>query len=223
MRLLSMLTAAGLMTTGLAVAAPAAQAAPNCTLLVPSRLSIGTQHRTVTAMQGSDCVSAKVIGAAWYAYYPSSKLVTFVGFENSARSAHFDLADSMPLGRWVWQPHGAYYGQGFPVPQNTAYSTVRLASYGRVVATRTGAKVNVKTTAGRYWQSGHKFIRWSGARGQIQWKTPGTTTWHGLKDVYSSTTGAYSYTYTTSASREYRVVLTATSTIWESTSPVVRK
>jgi hypothetical protein len=44
-----------------------------------------------------------------------------------------------------------------------------------------------------------------------------------LKEVYSTSTGAYSYTYTTSAVRDYRVILQVTGTIWESTSPIVRK
>ncbi len=79
------------------------------------------------------------------------------------------------------------------------------------------------------WQPGPRlttalgFIGWSGARGQIQWHTPSSAAWHGHKDVYSTSTGTYSYTYTTDATREYRVLLNAVSTIWESTSPVVRR
>jgi len=40
-----------------------------------------------------------------------------------------------------------------------------------------------------------------------------------LKEVYSNSTGAYSYTYTTSAVRDYRVVFPTISVMWGSTSP----
>jgi hypothetical protein len=111
------------------------------------------------------------------------------------------------------------------LPVRAYYTDIRLASYGRITAIRYGSKVNVRTAAARYWQGGSKFIGWSGARGQIQWRTPGTTTWHGLKEVYSNSSGTYSYTYATSASATTASCSTTTTnnTIWGSTSPVVRR
>jgi hypothetical protein len=60
-----------------------------------------------------------------------------------------------------------------------------------------------------------------GLRGQIQYRTPDTSTWRALKEVYSYSNGTYSYAYTTSAARYYRVVLydASNKTIWGSTSP----
>jgi hypothetical protein len=222
MRLLSLATAAGLMTTGLAVAAPAADAAGTCSLYVQTKFSIGTQLRPTIVTLGPNCQGPPVVSASWALQHPTRGRVQVIKFENGAGWAWFDVTDTLPLGKWTWQPLGAKDPQGGAVFQYTTHSEARLASYGRVVATRIGGKVNVKTTARQYNAYAHAFIGWA-ARGQIQWRTPGSATWHGLKDVYSSSTGAYSYTYTTSASREYRVVLTATSTVWGSTSPVVRR
>jgi hypothetical protein len=226
--MLSLLAAAGLVAGGAVAAAPAATAAGTCSVYVTSRFSIGQPYRAVTIPQGPNCATAGVVDAAWYAYHPTKGLVgPGTVYRNSSRSTTIDLIDGLPLGRWTWRPNGAYDATGNAVYQYTTTTDVRLATYGRVVPTRSGTKVNVKTTAMRYrqsdyWQSG-KFIGWSGARGQIQYRTPGTTTWHGLKDVYSTSTGAYSYTYTTSAVRDYRVVFTDVSTMWGSTSPIVRK
>lgn len=55
--------------------------------------------------------------------------------------------------------------------------------------------------------AGEKFIGWAYARGQIQYRVNGGTVWHPLKDVYSNSSGAYSYTYSISAARYYRMVL----------------
>ncbi|HEY0692133.1 MAG TPA: hypothetical protein VGD71_24205 [Kribbella sp.] len=223
MRLLSLLAAAGLVAGGAVAAAPAATAAGTCSLYVPSRFSIGQEYRDITVPQGPNCAAAGVVGAFWFAHHPTKGDVTDAGYENKARSTTVTLYDTMPIGRWTWRPGTAWDTTGTVVYQYTTYTDVRLATYGRVTPTRSGTKVNVKTTAMRYWQGGHKFIGWSGARGQIQYRTPGTTTWRALKDVYSTSTGAYSYTYTTSAVRDYRVVFGDVSTMWGSTSPIVRK
>lgn len=223
MRLFSLFAAAGLAATGIVATAPAASAAPSCSLYVASKFSIGQPYRAITVKEGPNCIDAGVTDAAWFAYHPTQGLVEGAVFQNSARSDVVDLYSSMPLGKWTWRPDGAFRADFSEVFQYTTYTDVRLASYGRVVATRTGSKVNLKTTARRYWAGGDQFINWSGARGQLQYRVNGGTVWHPLKDVYSTTSGTYSYTYTIANTRDYRVVLNPVSTIWESTSPTVHK
>ena len=224
MRLLSLLAAAGLVAGGAVAAAPAASAAGTCSLYVTSRFSIGQPYRAVTIPQGPNCAAAGVVDAYWIAYHPTQGPVNDAVYADRARSTTIDLYDDeTPLGPWTWRPAFATDANDNDVYQYTTTTDVRLATYGRVTPTRSGTKVNVRTTAMRYWQGGHKFIGWSGARGQIQYRTPGTTTWRGLKEVYSTSTGAYSYTYTTSAVRDYRVVFRDISTMWGSISPIVRK
>ena len=225
MRLPSILAAVGLITTGLVTAAPTASAAGACSLYAPSRIAIGSPFRTIAINQGPNCAAAGVVDAAWTATHPTRGPIDIIIYENSDRSEPFDIFGDDPLGRWTWRPEGAFDASDNTVFQYSPTTDVRLASYGRVAPTRTGSKVNVKTLAGRYWQAGERFIGWSAARGQIQYRTLGTTTWRGLKEVYSTSAGTYSYTYTTSAVRDYRVVLynATNNTIWGSTSPTVRK
>ncbi|MGL5850735.1 MAG: hypothetical protein ACRCZD_08135 [Phycicoccus sp.] len=221
--LASLVTAAAV----LAAAAPsaAASSAGTCSLYVPSRVSIGQPYRAITVRLGPNCAAAGVVEAAWTAYHPTQGLQAILYYDGTSTEV-WDLYEFDAIGRWQWRPEGAYDADLTEVSQYGPYSTdVRLASYGRVTATRSGSRVTVRTTAARYWSDGGRFIGWAGARGQIQWRTPGTTTWRGLKEVYSSPTGTYSYTYSTSQSREYRVVLydNTVKTIWGSTSPTVRR
>jgi hypothetical protein len=223
MRLMSLLAATGLVTAGLVAATPTATAAGTCSLYVPSRFTISQPYRAITVKEGPNCAAAGVVDAAWFAYHPTKGNINGVVYTKSSRAEFVELYDDMPVGRWTWRPMGAYDSADNEVAQYTYITDVRLASYGRVAVTHTGTRVSLKTTAMRYYQSGSKFIGWAGARGQLQYRTPGSTTWHPLKEVYSTSAGTYSYAYATSAVRDYRLVLPAVSTIWESTSPAVRR
>ncbi len=193
-------------------------------MYAPSRIAIGQPFRTYLVRLGPNCAQPpRVDYASWYGYHPTQGLQVVMIYDGTT-AEYWDVDSySTPPGRWTWRPSAAWDINLDDVYQYTTYTDVRMASYGRVTATRIGSRVNVRTTAMRYWGAGEKFIGWSGARGQIQYRTPGTTTWRGLKEVYSYSNGTYSYTYTTTASREYRVILRDVSTIWGSTSPVVRR
>lgn len=194
-------------------------------MYVPSRVSISQPYRGITVPLGPNCAASAVTWADWDGYHPTQGIQDSLLFDHVS-SVVWNLYDWAPIGRWQWRPASAHDGGYNDVYQYGPYYTdIRLASYGRVTATRYGSKINVKTAAARYWQGGSKFIGWSGARGQIQWRAPGTTTWRGLKEVYSTPGGNYSYTYTTNVARDYRVVLydATANTIWGSTSPVVRR
>ncbi|TCN34878.1 hypothetical protein EV644_118128 [Kribbella orskensis] len=225
-RLTALTATIGLAVAGLtAIAAPTATAAGTCSAYIPSRVSIGQPYRGITIRAGSNCQSAQMDWAAWEAYHPTQGYQTSVLFDYPSFSDTWDLYSwDAPLGRWQWRPAGAYDANSNEIYQYGPYYTdVRLSSYGRVTATRSGSRVVVRTAAARYWGAGEKFVGWAYARGQIQYRTPGTSTWRGLKDVYSNSSGTYSYTYPTSAARYYRVVLydAANKTIWGSTSPQV--
>jgi hypothetical protein len=222
MRVPSLLAATGLVATGLIAATPTANAAGACSIYVLTKFSITAPYRAVPVSQGPNCAVAGVVSAAWTGYHPTAGPASVVTFANGARSDTVELYDDVPLGLWNWRPGYAYDANDNAVYQYSPYTDVRLGSYGRVTVARTGTRVNVRTTAMRYWSGGDKFIGWSDARGQIQYRTLGTTTWVGLKDVYSSPTGLYSYTFTSAAARDYRVVLAATPQIWNAVSPTVR-
>jgi len=224
-RLSSVVAALGLASAGLVAASPAAVASGSCSLYVPSKLALTAPERTITVKEGPNCAAAGVVSATWTPHHATAGDGPSVTFANSARSTTFLVEGWYPVGVWTWTPNGAYDAQHVSVYQYSPKTDVRLGSYGRVYPTRSGSKVNVKTLGARYWQEGEKFIGWSYARGQIQYLTPDTTTAHTLKEVYTYSTGTYSYTYSTTAVRDYRVVFynATNNTIWGSTSPVVRK
>lgn len=83
--------------------------------------------------------------------------------------------------------------------------------------------MTVNARALRYWAGGNKYIPYTKKFAVLQWKTPGTSTWHNLKNVTLNTSGKASYTYTVSTSREYRVYVTVTPYIWEHASAAYRR
>jgi hypothetical protein len=100
---------------------------------------------------------------------------------------------------------------------------VDLAAGARLAVTRSGSRVTLTSSAFRYWPTENRIIPWAGSVGQMQWKVPGTTTWRPLKQVWSNSSGKYTYRYTVTAARDYRVYFPATSVIWNASSPTVRK
>src|SRR5215207_9564404 len=109
MRLLSLLAAAGLVAGGAVAAAPAASAAGTCSMYVPSRFSIGQPFREITVPEGPNCAAAGVVDAYWLAYRAgSTDPVNGADYVDKARSTTVVLVDAMPIGRWTWQPDGAW-------------------------------------------------------------------------------------------------------------------
>jgi hypothetical protein len=222
--LISGLAATGLVVSGLVVSAPQATAAGSCSMYIPSRVAVSQPYRAITARLAQNCVSAGVTWANWDGYHFSQGLQEFLIFDGTTTDIWNLYDDFTPLGPWSWRPEGAYDANFDTVYQFGPYSTdVRLGSYSRISAVRSGSRVTLSTLAGRYFPAADTFYGWAGARGQIQYREPGWTSWHGLKEVYSSSTGRYSYTYTTSRSRYYRVVIRPVGTVWGSTSPVIYK
>ncbi|MGH3459963.1 MAG: hypothetical protein ACRDP9_00685 [Kribbellaceae bacterium] len=170
-RLITVIAATGLAAAGLIVTAPTAAAAGSCSAYIPSRVAVGQPYRAITIRAGSNCSIAQMDWAAWYAYHPTQGLqeVAFFEHPNYSDTWHMYSASAYtPIGRWQWRPEGAYDRSSNPIHQYGPYYTdVRLASYGRVTATRIGARVNVRTSAYRYWGDGAKFMDWASARGQI--------------------------------------------------------
>lgn len=125
--------------------------------------------------------------------------------------------DTNRLGTWTWTPVRALPPLTL-AGLNSPTMDVRVGSVSYVAATRSGSHVTVSTRAYRYWTSTHAFGTWGLAQGIIQWRSPGTTTWKNLKNVSSDNYGTYSYRYTVTSQREYRVVMFDGTYVWGNTS-----
>ena len=242
---LRILIAIGLTAGGAVVSSPAAHAgADHCThatLTMPSRVVVASRSQDLNSGKVStDCLNWEAwsygqlgFQAVWRAvgsdglgivdsrWHPLGSEPFIIW---SIPPAHVD--DSMRLGRWVWRPWSGFTA-GDPdheytvlsLPEmNTPATDVRVGSVNYVAAVRHGGRVTVTTRAVRYWTSTHAFGIWAGARGLIQYRVPGQTTWHPLKNVYSDGYGRYSYTYTTSATREYRAIMWDATYVWGAAS-----
>jgi len=127
------------------------------------------------------------------------------------------VSDTQRLGVWTWTPARTLA----PLTLNDLNTTrmdVRVGSVSYASARRSGTTVTVSTRSYRYWTSTHAFGTWGRSTGLIEWRTPGTRTWHGLKNVVADNLGRYSYRYTVSSVREYRVRMYDQPFVWGAAS-----
>ncbi|WP_328993847.1 hypothetical protein OG394_05705 [Kribbella sp. NBC_01245] len=232
MRWKSLFVVAGLVGSALVVSAPMAQAATTnaaapaagrCSLVPPTRLVISAPYRAVTLRVGSDCVAGGWDNAGWTSYHPTRGVQEVAYFFRTSTTMVMDLYDYADLGRWTWRPNGAYDTNNLPMTQNSPYSDVKVGSWAGLTASRSGSKVTLNVSAARYATSLNKFIPYTAAIGQLQYKAPGATTWIALKSVKTTSTGKYTYAYTSAAARDYRVYFPATGLIWNAASTTIRK
>lgn len=183
---------------------------------------ISTPYRAITLRLDSNCAAAGTSYAAWDAYHATGGWQHIAIFDNTSSDV-WDLYDWEQLGRWTWRPGGAWDHSYNDVWQNQPYSDIKIGSWAGVTPTRSGAKVTLNVSAARYAVSLRKFVPSAAAVGQLQYKAPGATKWIALKSVKTSSTGKYTYAYTSTAIRDYRVYFPATNVIWNAASATVRK
>ncbi|GAA2035343.1 hypothetical protein GCM10009740_27820 [Terrabacter terrae] len=220
-RALAAVSAVAALATTLAVSTAApASAAGTCTVNTPTRWTISSPVKTMNVTLASNCAAGT--HAIWEAV-ASKGTVDGVIFDGT-RTEPFDVYDDDPLGRWTWRPNTCYNADFTETcTQNTRTMDVRLGGWSGLTATRSGAKVTVTTSAARYAYSLDKFVPWTGVRGTVQYKAPTATTWTSLKYVYPASNGRYTFSYTMSSTRDYRVVFPDTTLIWGHTSATVRR
>lgn len=209
-----------------AVAGPAApaQAAGSCSLVVPARMAVSSPYRAVVLKLSAGCAARQFGGwAAWAAYHPTKGAQEFAFFDGTTQE-YWDVYDwNTPVGIWTWRADSCYDGASDPCVQNSPKTDIRVAGWAGLSATRSGSYVTVSTSSAHYAYSVSKFVPWVGTRGTIQYRTSSTSPWASLKYVYPNSKGKYSYRYTSSKVRDYRVVFPATSTIWNATSRTTRR
>lgn len=208
------------------VAGPAtpAQAAGTCNLAAPSRWVVSSPYREVVLKVSSDCAAKQAGGlAVWEAVHPTYGVVGVVGMDNVTPMYWDVYDDDTPLGVWTWRGVDCFDGASDPCVQNSPKTDIRLGGWAGLTAVRSGTYVTVSTSSARYAYSLNKFVPWGGIRGTVQTRTSSTSPWVSLKWVYPGANGRYSFRYTMSSARDYRVVFPATTMIWNATSNIVRR
>ncbi len=187
-----------------------------CSLVVPSTIHLMEDSDFVDFDVSGDCASREDLSAAWYAGGPTfleSPYEVLIDHD----SGDFSSMDS--VGVFTWKGWFAFDDAQHTYTQNSPKTTVKVGSWAGLQTVRSGSKVTINTRAVRYATSYGENVPWAGATGLIQYRTKGSSTWNGLKNVKTDSAGAFSYSYTMSATRDYRAVYAEQPTIWGTTSP----
>lgn len=182
----------------------------NAILTVPPRLVIAQQN---TPMHFSVSLFGPVDGAEWtdvVARWTQTPLM---------------VSDSHQLGVFTQRGICNFMGPEGGCRANSPTTDIRVGSWGGVTSTsRSSGKVSITTSSHRYATSLNRLIPWREVYGIIQYRNVGSTTWTNLKQVHPDPTGHYTYTYTVSTVRDYRLVQAdAPPYIWGHTSNIARR
>lgn len=219
-RIISAFAVALFVIAGLVGAAPA-QASTGCTLVAPARVAVWHYYTGVPLRASGACTWGDGWGA-WDLYHPTQGWQDVTIFEGSTADT-WDYYTFDPMGRMTWRPAGAWDSNYNTLSQNTPVTEVRLGSAAKVSAARYGTYVTLAVQGRRYWPAGDRSVPFTSARGSIQYRAPGTSTWHWLRGIVTNSHGTSSYRYSSRSARDYRVVLNGTAAIWNATSVAVRK
>ena len=209
-----------------AVAAPA-QAAPtygSCSLVVPSTARVVKGGTQVPVRLTGGCTLNTVDPAVWaLSGSPDTEAgVDMVYFSKSNRSTWQGWSNS-PLGTRTWEGLGATDTNGHKYSQNAPKTTTKVGSWAGLQTKRSGNTITLDSRAVRYATSLNYNIAWAGQGATIQYRTVGSSIWTNLKLATTNSSGAISYSYTTTAKRDYRVVYNEATYIWGATSPTSRR
>ncbi|WP_427888714.1 hypothetical protein ACQHIV_35465 [Kribbella sp. GL6] len=219
------LVAAGLFVTQPAQAAPQ-QATATCSLVVPSRLSIGAANNNFVAKLGANC-PLTINTAVWKStpaatMYPEGRLQ----FLNHAREVSFTVSGAgAPIGTITWKPAGgATDFNGVKVADlSGATSVSKAASVAALTGGRKGSRTALLTTVSYWRTTTGRSVRWASKQVLIQYQDIGTTTWKGLAYVTTNSVGQVPYNYYPNRTRRYRVYVPGTGSIWNIFSPVISR
>lgn len=196
---------AGFMIATLQVAmSQPAQAVASCTIQTPARISITSPFRQWN--HGITC------SGDYRDYYASWDLYSSDGLEGILI---WDEGTSQPEDLYDWETLGQYKAQPslcFDVveyndcSQNTRYFSIKFGSARQTKAYRSGTKVDIPMKITRYSRSDGAMRAWSG--GAVKVYANGAY----VKTLTLSTGGTARFTTYTSVVKNYRFVLSDTST-----------
>ncbi|MEO8850286.1 MAG: hypothetical protein ABI360_01025 [Allobranchiibius sp.] len=200
-----------------------------CSLVVPAKVKVQENFFAVPVRTTGGCTLHPGLKAIWYVGQDLPSSNEGVLFENTYRSDwlvigstfgdSYETISPTPLGTRTWRGFAAVDAQNHSYTQNAPQTTLKVASYAGLSASRANGRTTLNTRTVRYATSLDRNIAYAGETGAIQYRPVGGSAWTGLKNVVTNSRGAYSYTYSTSQTREYRVVYDEQAYIWGTTSP----
>jgi hypothetical protein len=209
----------------LPTAAPPASAAVggNCSVVVPTTVSITRPYTLMSAKLGSDCAASGMQYAWWqvrHSYYGPSD---WLGFDSSHSAITTGFYDWERVGTYYVEPDWAVNTNSDDLMQNSRSYVVKWGSRIAVSTTRAGSYVTVNVAASYYSPVAQAFTPWGKDKVVIQYRTPGSSTWRYMTTKYTASNGKTSYRVYAPKSRYYRAGSYATSAVWGQSSAAVTR
>ena len=207
--------AAALSLVPIAVTAVPAQAAYSCGVTVPSKVSVTSTYRAVTAKFSQGCLWYAEV-ASWDVIHSTQGGQEYIYYEGVSSSQSMDWYHWNPVGSYTVKPQGAYDHDWDPMTQNTTKMTVKLGARQTISTSRAGGYVTVKGTATRYSPNSYPsgFRAWSGTKVTLRQKTCSSCSWKWVKSGTTDRYGRVTLKAYASTARYWQLATADTSTTW---------
>lgn len=213
--------AAALSLTPIAATAVPAQAAYSCTVSVPSKVTISSPYRGITARFSSGCLNYGDWGW-WSVVHPTQGPTEFLSYEG-ASSDTMDWYDWNSMGTYTVRPEGAWDLRYNEMTQNSPKMTVKLGARQSAGSSRSGNYVTVKGTSTRYSPSAGTYRPWAGTKVALRTKSCSSCSWKLVKTGTSDRYGRVSLKTYASTARYWRLTTADTGNTWGRASATIRR
>lgn len=187
-------------------------AARSCSISVPSKVTLSSPTRDLTATFSAGCTKYAV-DAWWGVMTPAGEYADMFHFDG-ARTDTIQWYAVNRAGTFKVKADEAYDEVHDLVPQNSTSMSIRYGSRATVTSARSGKTVTVTATATRYSWAKETFRPWAGAQATLESRTCSTCAWTPVKTGTTGSTGVVALKATASTARSWRVVTADTSSTW---------
>lgn len=220
--------AAALALVPLASAAPVQAAesgssAGSCGISVPSKVSVYSPYRSITATFSSGCVINGALSAWWEIVHPTQGYQGAFHYDGTSMTDVQDWYDFSPLGTYKIRPELAYDDNYDDMIQNTRYMTVKLGSRMSASSSRSGNYVYVSGGAARYSPSAGTFRAWPYTKVVLRKKSCSSCSWSYVKSGTTNRYGKVRLSTYSSGTRYWQIATVDSSNTWGRASATMKR
>jgi hypothetical protein len=226
MRLRPVLLSAAVASAAVVAVVPSsAQAATQCTIVMPTKVVINAETVESPVRFGSNCAANGADEGAWDLDHSSGTIdwIWFSAEEFAEGRSSTEWYDSDPMGRYVVAGAGAYTAEGTALSQNSPVTVIKYHSRfaGSVKRSSTGG-LTWSVTAQQWSGRAHAYVGRSKVNVGLFHRATGSTTWTYVKSATTTSTGRATVTMSTPKSGSYRLKVAETPSVWASYTSIVR-
>ncbi len=217
-RSLLLVVAGAVIAAGGVAPTTTASAADGCyvQLQAQNKIAITGPYRDVIVKLYDKCGIANFVAIDEYG--PAGYDTGFIFDGNT--TDHWDIYDDQTTGTFNTRSALAFDDDYNDIAFRSTRTVVKFGSRAAIATKRSANKVTISVNSTSYFADSEKFTGWNGSSPTIQYKSG--STWKYLKRL-TLKGGKASYTYTSSATRDYRFVNLDSSNRFGATSPTSRR